>query len=224
MSGAARLPPPGRWLAGHFSVCLAAYDARRGNAEGAEADKVLAFYPVTAPPPMQSSLVGLAQAATMFAGTFNKASGAPRGARGGGPDARCGACGRGMRVCRDCCLAPAGRPPHRWLRSPARPLTPGAPHPPPSRECAQECPVHTMETDHNHWAALNAEPGVWLLMVGPPLPAGRCGRRRRPPARGGRRPSPPHTPTLGSALGTRARARAPCHAPHAPTPRPRRRS
>ena len=93
-------PRAGRWLAGHFNVCLAVYDARRGAAEGREMDKLLGFYPPTAPPSMQCGVCGLAQAATVFAGTFNGAARAFR-----------------------------------------------------------------METDHNLWAALNAEPGVWLLFV-----------------------------------------------------------
>ncbi|WIA32755.1 hypothetical protein OEZ86_005939 [Tetradesmus obliquus] len=53
-------------------VVLAVYDARKGQSEGAEAEKVLAFWPPSASPAMQSSIVGLAQALTMFAGTFNK--------------------------------------------------------------------------------------------------------------------------------------------------------
>jgi hypothetical protein len=40
--------------------------------EGREGEKILAFYPPASPPSMQSSIVGLAQALTMFAGTFNK--------------------------------------------------------------------------------------------------------------------------------------------------------
>jgi hypothetical protein len=74
--GAPRASGPGRWMSGHFSVCLAAYDTRRGQAEGREAEKLLAFFPPNAPPAMQSAVVGLAQAVTMFAGTFNKV---PRG-------------------------------------------------------------------------------------------------------------------------------------------------
>jgi len=53
-------------------VVLAVYDTRRGQIEGREAEKILAFYPPTAAAAMQSSIVGLAQALTMFAGTFNK--------------------------------------------------------------------------------------------------------------------------------------------------------
>lgn len=53
-------------------VVLAVYDTRRGQQEGREAEKILAFYPPTAPAATQSSIVGLAQALTMFAGTFNK--------------------------------------------------------------------------------------------------------------------------------------------------------
>ncbi|KIZ00575.1 hypothetical protein MNEG_7388 [Monoraphidium neglectum] len=71
-SSATRSSGPGRWLSGHFTVCLAVYDTRRGQAEGCEADKILGFYPPSAPPAMQSSIVGLAHAVTMFAGTFNK--------------------------------------------------------------------------------------------------------------------------------------------------------
>ena len=52
---------------GHGLV-LAVYDTRRGQQEGRESEKILAFYPPTAPPVMQSSIVGLAQALTMFAG------------------------------------------------------------------------------------------------------------------------------------------------------------
>lgn len=56
---------------GH-GVVLAVYDTRRGQQEGREAEKILAFYPPTAQPATQSSIVGLAQALTVFAGTFNK--------------------------------------------------------------------------------------------------------------------------------------------------------
>lgn len=51
-----------------YGIMLAVYDTRRGQQEGREADKILAFYPPTAPAIMQSSIVGLAQALTMFAG------------------------------------------------------------------------------------------------------------------------------------------------------------
>ena len=61
-----------KFFKGQFSVCLAYYDTRRGQAEGQEADKILGFFPPTAPATMQSSIVGLSQALTMFAGTFNK--------------------------------------------------------------------------------------------------------------------------------------------------------
>lgn len=53
-------------------IVLAVYDTRRGQQEGREAEKILAFYPPTAQAAMQSSIIGLAQALTMFAGTFNK--------------------------------------------------------------------------------------------------------------------------------------------------------
>lgn len=58
---------------GH-GIVLAVYDTRRGQQEGREAEKILAFYPSSAAPTTQSSIVGLAQALTMFAGTFNKVS------------------------------------------------------------------------------------------------------------------------------------------------------
>lgn len=64
--------PGSKFLRSNFGVCLVYYDTRRGQAEGQEADKVLAFYPPTTPATTQSSLVGLSQALTMFAGTFNK--------------------------------------------------------------------------------------------------------------------------------------------------------
>eukprot|EP00878_Enallax_costatus_P028030 GHUV01030231.1.p1 GENE.GHUV01030231.1~~GHUV01030231.1.p1 ORF type:complete len:118 (+),score=1.30 GHUV01030231.1:463-816(+) len=56
---------------GH-GIALAVYDTRRGQQEGREVEKILAFYPPTTPAATQSSIVGLAQALTMFAGTFNK--------------------------------------------------------------------------------------------------------------------------------------------------------
>jgi hypothetical protein len=51
-----------------YGIVLAVYDTRRGQQEGRESEKILAFYPPTAPNVMQSSIVGLAQALTMFAG------------------------------------------------------------------------------------------------------------------------------------------------------------
>lgn len=51
-----------------YGIMLAVYDTRRGQQDGREAEKILAFYPPTAPDVMQSSIVGLAQALTMFAG------------------------------------------------------------------------------------------------------------------------------------------------------------
>eukprot|EP00879_Flechtneria_rotunda_P018295 GHRR01019192.1.p1 GENE.GHRR01019192.1~~GHRR01019192.1.p1 ORF type:complete len:362 (+),score=110.98 GHRR01019192.1:152-1237(+) len=57
--------------AGH-GIVLAVYDTKRGQVEGQESEKILAFHPATAPATVQSSIVGLAQALTMFAGTFNK--------------------------------------------------------------------------------------------------------------------------------------------------------
>jgi hypothetical protein len=51
-----------------YGIVLASYDTRRGQQEGRESEKILAFYPPTAPGVMQSSIVGLAQALTMFAG------------------------------------------------------------------------------------------------------------------------------------------------------------
>lgn len=53
-----------------YGIVLAVYDTRRGQQEGREAEKILAFYPPTAPNVMQSSIVGLAQALTMFAGVY----------------------------------------------------------------------------------------------------------------------------------------------------------
>lgn len=57
---------------GLSQLCIAVYDTRRGQVEGHEGDKILGFYPPTTSPNVQSSVVGLAQALTMFASTFNQ--------------------------------------------------------------------------------------------------------------------------------------------------------
>jgi hypothetical protein len=164
-SAAARATGPGRWLAGHFSVCLAAYDTRRGQAEGQEADKVLGFYPPTAPPAMQSSIVGLAQAVTMFAGTFNKVRlvgrfiDLQRAVVASSAAARRGAAQ--LVFARRSSLRARCSPRFRFkyaLQIQIQSHLHLHIH-------IQDCPVHTMETDNNLWAMVNCEPGVWLLMV-----------------------------------------------------------
>jgi First Longin domain of INTU, CCZ1 and HPS4 len=60
------------FFAGGQRVVLAVYDTRRGQVEGHETDRVLAFRPADAAPGVQAGIVGLAQALTMFGGTFNK--------------------------------------------------------------------------------------------------------------------------------------------------------
>jgi len=84
------------------------FDTRRGQAEGWEGDKILGFYPPRMHPNNQNSVVGLAQALTVFGGTFNQVG------------AGCGVCGVGTprRGCRS-------GPHHRLLsgcadRQPAR--------------------------------------------------------------------------------------------------------
>lgn len=49
---------------------LLVFDTRRGNHEGQEEDKLLAFYPPTAPPVHQSGLAGLLQGLLLFTANF----------------------------------------------------------------------------------------------------------------------------------------------------------
>ena len=49
---------------------IAVFDEQRGNAEGREEDKVLAFWPPDTPPQEQIVAVGLVQAMAAFMGTF----------------------------------------------------------------------------------------------------------------------------------------------------------
>ncbi|GAX77482.1 hypothetical protein CEUSTIGMA_g4926.t1 [Chlamydomonas eustigma] len=59
----------------HFRLCLAIYDVRRGQKEGQEHEKVLAFYPTAAALPIRSAIVGLAQAYTSFSSSFEHQNG-----------------------------------------------------------------------------------------------------------------------------------------------------
>ncbi len=72
MSGPTSARPAAKLFRNQFDVCIGIYDKRRGQMEGRESDKVLAFHPPSTPEAQQSSVVGLAQALTMFAGTFSK--------------------------------------------------------------------------------------------------------------------------------------------------------
>ena len=47
---------------------LLVFDARRGNEEGEEADKILGFYPSTSDHDNQIALAGLVQGLLMFSG------------------------------------------------------------------------------------------------------------------------------------------------------------
>ena len=49
---------------------IAVFDERRGNAEGEEEEKVLAFWPSDTPLRQQIAAVGLIQAMSAFMGTF----------------------------------------------------------------------------------------------------------------------------------------------------------
>lgn len=53
-----------------YDIRLAVYDVSRGQREGQEGDKVLAFFPPHATPNEQLSVVGLSQAVTSFADSF----------------------------------------------------------------------------------------------------------------------------------------------------------
>lgn len=55
-----------------FRLALAYFDDRRGNHEGEEHEKLLAFYPANASLNARISIVGLAQAYTSFATSFSE--------------------------------------------------------------------------------------------------------------------------------------------------------
>ena len=61
------LPAPSREGPGFR---IAVFDDRRGNDEGNEEDKILAFWPPETPPRVQVAAVGLIQAMAAFMGTF----------------------------------------------------------------------------------------------------------------------------------------------------------
>ncbi|CAD7704565.1 unnamed protein product [Ostreobium quekettii] len=68
---AASAPLPVRVLPAHRTpLQLFVFDTRRGNREGCESDKALAFYPPEMPPDDQLGTIGLAQALVTFIGTF----------------------------------------------------------------------------------------------------------------------------------------------------------
>ncbi|GIL67857.1 hypothetical protein Vafri_21149, partial [Volvox africanus] len=67
--------PPANPVAAFFraaNLTFAVYDTRRGLCEGEEAEKVLSFFPTIAPINVRTSIVGLAQAVTSFAGTLSQ--------------------------------------------------------------------------------------------------------------------------------------------------------
>lgn len=81
------MPPQGKlFQGGNIQLCLAVYDTRRGQTEGSESDKVLGFYPPRTHAHAQNSIVGLAQAVTVFSSTFNQVG---RRRRGGARDPAC---------------------------------------------------------------------------------------------------------------------------------------
>ena len=55
-----------------LQVCV--FDARRGEKEGQELDKVLDFYPTSTANDAQMAVIGLAQAAQAFSATFKPVS------------------------------------------------------------------------------------------------------------------------------------------------------
>ena len=65
-----------------------AFDVRRGNQEGREADKVLAFWPPDTPLEEQSGLAGLLQGLLLFTATFAGVRRAGRRAGGGAAASR----------------------------------------------------------------------------------------------------------------------------------------
>lgn len=75
MQGPNTVGPVAAFFKDNFHACISIFDTRRGDREGEEYDKVLAFFPTTAPVPVRCSIVGLAQAVTSFATTFSEVYG-----------------------------------------------------------------------------------------------------------------------------------------------------
>lgn len=63
---------------------LLVFDARRGNTEGQEDDKVLAWFPSGLPPTHQSGLAGLLHGLLLFTANFAAAGGSGRAAKASG--------------------------------------------------------------------------------------------------------------------------------------------
>ena len=64
-------------MSGGPELQLLVFDTRRGNAEGREQDKLLAFFPPSVPPVQQSGLAGLLHGLLLFTANF---TGTPVGA------------------------------------------------------------------------------------------------------------------------------------------------
>ncbi len=56
-------------------VQLLVFDARRGNTEGLDHDRLLGFYPSDTPGDRQAGVAGLMQAMLAFAGDFSQVGG-----------------------------------------------------------------------------------------------------------------------------------------------------
>ncbi len=57
-------------MSGGPELQLLVFDTRRGNVEGQEQDKLLAFFPPDVPPVQQSGLVGLLHGLLLFTANF----------------------------------------------------------------------------------------------------------------------------------------------------------
>ncbi len=75
-SGQQNVPsnPVANFFRTNFNLCLTIFDTRRGQCEGEEHEKLLSFFPTTAPVHVRTSIVGLAQAVASFATTLTEVS------------------------------------------------------------------------------------------------------------------------------------------------------
>lgn len=64
--------PVANFFRTNFNLCLTIFDTRRGQCEGEEHEKLLSFFPTTAPVHVRTSIVGLAQAVASFATTLTE--------------------------------------------------------------------------------------------------------------------------------------------------------
>ena len=140
-------------MSGGPELQLLVFDTRRGNAEGREQDKLLAFFPPSVPPVQQSGLAGLLHGLLLFTANFTSTL---VGAELAGSRARALQTKWSMCMRLPACLHTANHEhaPACWL------LTPCFWCPP-----LQRPRWDVAETDSGLWVMHEPEPHIWFAAV-----------------------------------------------------------